>query len=224
MRKRLFVFAFRFFFYILYRRHLGRILFRAEPLEKLSNTSLPVLLLANHLSWWDGILMIILCERLMPYRDIKIAMLKKEWQKRKWMSHFGALPIDPESPGQLLDFFKGLKVQRTQSSHFCLIYFFEGKMAGPGESLTSPQRGTDLLIEQIAPVIALPLSLVFDIRYRSKPTAFLNLGAPSIISAPQELRLIYAKIESLIQATVSETTKTQEYIETLCSQGWKDLW
>lgn len=224
MRKRFFVFAFRFFFYLLYRRNLGRILFKVEPLEDLAHTPLPVLLLANHSSWWDGILMIILCEKLMPHHQIKLTMLKKEWQKRKWMSYFGALPIDPKSPGQLLGFFKHLKFKRTQSSQFCLIYFFEGKMAGPGKTLTAAKRGTDLLVQQIAPVTVIPVSLTFDIRYRSKPTAFICVGAPSNISSPKELDAIYAKTGRLIQQTVQEATEAQEYIETLYSRGWKDLW
>jgi len=219
-----FVFVFRFFLYLFFRRHLGRVLYKTQSLEGLNDPNLPVILLANHLSWWDGFLIIFLAEKLMPKRELNIAMLQSEWAKRKWMSYIGAVPIDPSSPAQLLSFFKKLTKRKSDLPPICLAYFFEGRMASPAENAPPPKRGAELIIQKLSPVIVLPVSIVMDYRFNSKTSAFVNVASPKVIENPEQLPEVYFKIKSLHQMTVQDTTETQEYSERLSQKGWSILW
>lgn len=110
------------------------------------------------------------------------------------------------------------------SPNFCVAYFFEGKMAGPGETLGSPQRGTELLVQQIAPVSILPISITLDVRYLSRPSAYVNVGKETIVKDVNDSKQILLTIEDLSRTTLKETTDAQEYEEKLSAKGWKKLW
>lgn len=224
MPKSWFVFFFRFFLYLFFRRHLAQVLYKTQTLDRLEDTDLPVLLLANHLSWWDGFLIIFLAEKLMPKRELHIAMLQSEWAKRKWMSSIGAVPIDPASPAQLLSFFKRLTQRKTDLPPLCLAYFFEGTMATPSEGAPPPKRGAELIIKKLSPVIVLPVSIVMDYRFKSKTSAFVNVASPIVLENAAKLPEVYSTIRSLHQMTVQDTTETQEYSERLSQKGWSNLW
>lgn len=224
MPKRLFVLFFRFFLYLFFRKHLAHILYKIENKPLKVNSNLPVLLLANHVSWWDGFLIIFLCEKIIPQRQLLIAMLKSEWSKRKWMSSIGAVPIDPSSPSQLLSFFKMLKKKKEITSSFCLAYFYEGSMANPGEQPSTPKRGTEVVVDQLAPMTVLPVSITMDFRYRSKTSAFVKVGTPREVNNSTELSQSFTEINRLLKSTHLETTSVQEHMGELLKSDWRPLW
>lgn len=97
-------------------------------------------------------------------------------------------------------------------------------MAGPGEALGSPQRGTELLVQQMAPISMLPISITFDVRYLSRPSAYVNIGQATIVKDVIESKQILLTIEALGRKTLKETTDAQEHVEQLSAKGWKKLW
>ena len=151
-------------------------------------------------------------------------MLRSEWEKRPWMARLGAIPIDPNSPAQLLHFFRTLKTKRLKTGLLTCAYFFEGEMSQPGTAWLPPKRGTELVVRQLQPVWVLPVALTLDNRYHSKTCAYVNSGSPVLVSDLQDISPLIEKIKTLSSTTLLETTEVKENFEKMYAKGWANLW
>jgi 1-acyl-sn-glycerol-3-phosphate acyltransferase len=222
---RLFTFGFLFFFRIFFRGKIGSVRCQrfSSPLEV--TPAVPVLLLANHVSWWDGFLLFYFSKKYFPEHQFRIVMGKEEWDKRRWLARLGVLPLNRESPSQLLTFFRAMAKQRSGNSAFCLGYFFEGKMTAQNEIPGQWLRGSQLLAERLAPIVVVPVGLFLDLRYQAQVSAYVRAGEPFIFGGPPAtLSQVGLEVLKLNERTLRETTEAQGCSQLLSGFGWETLW
>jgi 1-acyl-sn-glycerol-3-phosphate acyltransferase len=151
-----------------------------------------VLLLANHISWWDGIWVYLLNKRFWK-RSFKVLMRAEELEKRPFLKHLGAIPL-----------YTGRKqleslalLQQLLSEPGQLVLFFpEARISSP----LSPRAWENTLLKRLLKPEQ-RVAFLFQVTayaHRPRPTSFHFVKAASALSPP-DLEAAYRIFEAECQ-------------------------
>jgi 1-acyl-sn-glycerol-3-phosphate acyltransferase len=157
------------------RRRLHAIL--AEPFPEVAAGE-PLLLAANHVSWWDGFALREIHVRLRPGAPLLTPMRADQLARFPFLRWLGALPLDPARPASLLGMARLLTRERALHPEVCVSFFPQGRI---GPSTTRPlgfRRGVELLARALHPVTILPVGIHLEPLRSPAPTLFLAFGEP----------------------------------------------
>ncbi len=87
----------------LFKRHFHAIHLLGQAPE--TNPDLPLLLLPNHSTWWDGFFIYLLNKKLFR-RKPYLMMLEEQLSRYRFFARLGAYSIDPQSSGSIKDSIK----------------------------------------------------------------------------------------------------------------------
>jgi 1-acyl-sn-glycerol-3-phosphate acyltransferase len=163
---------------------LDQLVFRGLPV--VTNPAWPVLLISNHVSWWDGFLLRALHARIRPEAPLYTVMLESRLRQHPFFRLLGALPLQPGSPASLLRLLRTLHQVRAQAPDFVLSFFPQGRIYPSWKRPLGFQSGAALLSRVLAPVTILPVGLHIEPLARERPTAFITVGPPLIAGADGE--------------------------------------
>ncbi|MFT5683527.1 MAG: 1-acyl-sn-glycerol-3-phosphate acyltransferase [Myxococcota bacterium] len=134
----------------------------------------PVLLAANHVAWWDALL-------LLPLDDAlggsgRAVMDAENLSRLPFFGWLGALPLDRSSPARSR---KGL---RTAADHLqqpgsAVWIFPQGEQRPAWIRPLALQRGVQLL-SRLSKAPILPVSIQYGFREHANPTAVVDFGPP----------------------------------------------
>lgn len=137
----------------------------------------PLLVCANHTSWWDGFLVRRLQRALRPGRPLYTVMLEQELGPRPFLRWLGALGITPGSLSSVRSALRFLSDQRARTPELMLSFFPQGRIWPSGRRPLGFQPGVRLFVEALAPVRILPLAMHLEPGTRAAPAAYLSAGA-----------------------------------------------
>jgi 1-acyl-sn-glycerol-3-phosphate acyltransferase len=146
----------------------------SEPLPEAPRG--PVVLVANHVSWWDGFLLGAVRRALRPQAVLRTIALERELARHPVLRRIGGIGIDPASPSSILHALRA--IARLRSDDFVLAYFPQGRIAPTHARPLGFHRGIDLALRLVAPATVIPVALHVEPLARFAPTAFVALGAP----------------------------------------------
>lgn len=151
----------------------------------------PLLLVANHVSWWDGFLLRAVQRALRPRAALRTIALERELVRHPFLRRIGGIGINPSSPTSILLALR--TIERLRTDDFVLGYFPQGRIAPSHARPLAFHRGIDLVLRAVAPATVIPVALHVEPLARFAPTAFVALGAPidaaSVDHAGLELRV-----------------------------------
>jgi 1-acyl-sn-glycerol-3-phosphate acyltransferase len=137
----------------------------------------PLIFAANHVSWWDGFLLIELQRILRPRAPFHTIMLESELGQRPFLRHIGAIGIDPESPSTVLAAIRELS-RRVEERPDSVIFFFpQGRIWPSYRRPLGFRRGIEVFCEAIDSVV-LPVAIHIEPLNRIAPHAFVRAGEP----------------------------------------------
>jgi 1-acyl-sn-glycerol-3-phosphate acyltransferase len=154
-----------------------RFAFPATP----PRADLPVLVAANHVSWWDGFLLREAHERLRPRQPFCIVMTERELSRRPWLRALGAVGIEPGSVSSVRRAFREAGHRRRDEPGSFFVYFPQGVIWPSSRRPLGFERGVALLARVLAPVSILPAAIHIEPLNRARPTPFLVLGEPLVV-------------------------------------------
>ncbi len=139
---------------------------------------LPVLLLPNHCSWWDGFFIYLLNKKLFR-RPLYLMMLQEQLEKYPFFSKVGAYSIQPEKPREvresLMYTLDILRLSSTPSPLVCL--FPQGELRPAGIRPLGIKNGYEWLIKHFNGKLTLiPLAIKLEFMDQQRPEVFLRLG------------------------------------------------
>ncbi len=142
-------------------------------------SGLPILLVANHVSWWDGFLLREVHRRMRPEALFHVVMAEKElrrWPFLRWLGAvpLGAGPMAARSTLRSLDAVCG-------TGNAVIGYFPQGKIWPSRRRPLGFRRGGDWLAGRLAPVTVCPVALHIEPLNRSAPSAFVLVGSPVVV-------------------------------------------
>ena len=138
----------------------------------------PVLLVANHTSWWDGFLLRDVQRTLRPRSPLYSVMTAHELERNPFLRRIGAVPLEQTSSGSVLTMLRALRGVARDRRGVTISYFPQGRIAPAWQRPLGFHRGVELVVRAVQPCWIIPVGLHIEPLNRTKPTAFISAGAP----------------------------------------------
>ncbi len=135
--------------------------------------NLPVLIIANHVSWWDGLWVMLLNIRLLN-RKFHFMMLSEQMKKSRWFNYVGGYSVQKKSKSIIESLQYTLEL--LSSNRNMVLLFPQGKI----QSIYTPsiqfERGIDHILKRTnGNVQVLFLANMVDYFSNAKPTLYMYI-------------------------------------------------
>ena len=176
---------------------------------------IPLLLAANHVSWWDGFLLIELQRALRPGAPFHTIMLESELRQHPFLRRIGAIGVDPQSPATVLAAIRELSRRLEERPDSVVFFFPQGRIWPSYRRPLGFRRGIEVFSEAIDWVV-LPVAIHIEPLNRIAPAAFVRAGEPM----PARDDLTASLIERHVQHELDDLlTLMKNYGEEVVSRG-----
>jgi 1-acyl-sn-glycerol-3-phosphate acyltransferase len=175
--------AFEFFFsrWRARRLHIRPLGFPPQPPD-----AAPLLLIANHTSWWDGFLLRDVQRALRAGCPLYSVMTAQELRRNPFLRRIGAVPIEQGSAGSMLGLLRTLQRAAHEQPGMTVSFFPQGRILPAWQRPLGFRRGVELLVRALQPCWILPVGIHVEPLNRTSPTAFVATG--SILRGDATLR------------------------------------
>jgi len=130
----------------------------------------PILLIANHVSWWDGFWLMYL-NRKMLHRKFHFMMLENQLKKFWFFNYTGGFSINKQSKSiiETLNYTLDL----LKDSNNLIIIFPQGKITSKYESNIKFEKGLDWIIKRAMEIQILQVVNLVDYFSNPKPSLYV---------------------------------------------------
>jgi 1-acyl-sn-glycerol-3-phosphate acyltransferase len=156
----------------------------------------PLLLAANHVSWWDPFTLREVQRVLRPASPVFVVMLERELARRPYFRRMGVHGIEPGSGASLRTCIRRLRRQLEDRPDGSVVFFPQGRIWPSFQRPLDFHPGIGLLARELAPLIVLPVALHVEPLNSIRATVFASAAAP----IPVDGALDPAEVESAVAA------------------------
>jgi len=160
----------------LFKRHFYAIHLLGKPPNP--EVNLPLLLLPNHSTWWDGFFVYLLNKKIF-HRRVYLMMLEEQLVRYRFFSRLGAFSVDPRSPASVrksLHYASDILRQPTSPPPMLCI-FPQGELLPWGRQPLEYKRGIEALARMYGDSLnVLPLAIKTEFLNEQKAEAFFLFG------------------------------------------------
>lgn len=153
------------------RRHLRTVPLAGMPRPPAPD--MPLVLVANHTSWWDGFLLRDVHRALRPRSPLLTAMSAAELDRHRFLRRLGAFSIDARRTGAVRGMLRDVRHACSLRPDTTIAWFPQGCIRPAWRRPLGFRRGIELLLENIAPCRVLPVAIHIEPLHRAQPTAFI---------------------------------------------------
>lgn len=140
-------------------------------------TGRPLVVVANHPSWWDPAFIAFLAGRDLPQRALFAPIDADALQRYRFMRRCGLFGIEPDSRAGAARFLDvGRRVLALPDAVLCVTP--QGRFSDVRQRPLAMRRGVAALLARTPGAIALPLALDYPFWDESRPEALARWGAP----------------------------------------------
>jgi 1-acyl-sn-glycerol-3-phosphate acyltransferase len=158
------------------RRRIHQV--RIAGLPRALPPGVPLLLVANHASWWDPFLLREVHRRLRPAAPLHTVMLRRELARRPFLRRIGAVGIDPERPAGIAAALRELRHRLRERPDATVAFFPQGRIWPTHRRPLGFRPGVELLLRHLPPLTVLPVALHLEPLRSPSQTAFVLAGDP----------------------------------------------
>lgn len=159
---------------------------------------LPILLVANHPSWWDGFLLREVHRRLRPDAPFHVVMTERELRRHRLFQWMGAVPLPAGRLGAR-SLVRDLSRRIDDRPDAVLGFFPQGRI-WPSHKPLSFRPGAAWLAERLAPVVVVPVALHLEPLARPGPAAFVSVGQPRVVRR----QITTVELEAMVSLALDE--------------------
>lgn len=152
----------------------------------------PLILAANHCSWWDALLLVALDDLLGS--ESYCLMDADNLRKLPFFGWLGAVPLDRAHPRQALQDLR-TSAALIQRPNQAMWIFPQGRLYPPELRPLRLQRGVSILA-RTSRARVVPVSFSYPFREASKPAAVVSFGAP--LDATSSGRALVGSLEEAL--------------------------
>jgi 1-acyl-sn-glycerol-3-phosphate acyltransferase len=193
--------------FAVYSRNLFRRRFRSlnvSGLDFLRNLNQPLLVYANHSSWWDGFVAfrISRAARL----DSFLMMEEKQLKKLSAFRRLGAFSVVREKPREAAKSIGYAANLLKENSNRTLWIFPQGEILPNDERPLNFYHGVARIIEKVGGGFAAPLAIRYEFRGEFKPEIFVKIGEPQLIATAKnfDAKTLTGQFEQILTAVLDE--------------------
>ncbi len=136
----------------------------------------PLLLVANHSSWWDGFILRDVQRRLRPRSPLYTLMTTRELRRHPYLRWMGCVGLEPGNASSVLGAFRRLRDVARNDRSAVFAVFPQGSIWPPTRRPLGFERGVSVLTSLLAPLTVLPVAIHVEPLNRAAPTAFVSIG------------------------------------------------
>jgi 1-acyl-sn-glycerol-3-phosphate acyltransferase len=138
----------------------------------------PLLLAANHVSWWDPFTLREVQRALRPHAPFFTVMLEAELARRPFFRRMGVVGLDPASSASLRACIRQLRRLLDQHPDGSICFFPQGRIWPSFRRPLGFRPGVGLLVRELGPMVVLPVGLHVEPLSATRPTVFASAAAP----------------------------------------------
>lgn len=138
----------------------------------------PLLLAANHVSWWDPFTLRQVQRALRPRAPFFTVMLQAELARRPFFRRLGVVGLDPASPASLRACIRQLRRLLDQHPDGSICFFPQGRIWPSFKRPLGFRPGIRLLARELGPMIVLPAGLHVEPLNATRSTVFVSAAEP----------------------------------------------
>jgi 1-acyl-sn-glycerol-3-phosphate acyltransferase len=183
-----------------FRRHMGGLRVPAWGMPQ-DPAGAPLVVLANHPSWWDGVAFMLLSVRLFPARHVYIPMQAAALARYRFMRRLGVFGIEPGARGAVI--FLRTAATVLSAPHAMLWMNAPGRFQDVRERPVALAPGVTRLAEIEPDAVILPLALDYVFWTERRPEMLAAFGPP--IAASDLLALDRGARESRLRDALTAT-------------------
>lgn len=171
---------------------------------------LPVLFVSNHMSWWDGFLLLRLHQKINASSGFYTVMLQRELCHYPWFRLMGCLGIEPGSIRSLRSLLESLRSLRTREKRFSLCFYPQGRIWPAHRRPLGFQTGVESIAHSLAPVLVIPVALRFEALNSCAPHAFVQACPPVFLDKGEPAQGLALRLEQSIGEQLDSLAKELE--------------
>ncbi len=161
-----------FRFYVIWK--MKQSFYSTEINGKLEDKNQPVLLLCNHISWWDGIWTLYLNQQLFK-RKYHFMMLEKQLRKNWFFNYTGGYSVNPGSKTIIETVNYTVELLQKQSN--LVLLFPQGSIQSMHKSTFQFSKGVESILKKLQnPVQVVFVVNLIDYFSHSKPTLNITVN------------------------------------------------
>lgn len=177
--------AFEFFFQPWMHRRIHRVYVAGLP--ALDPNGGAVLLVANHVSWWDGFILREVHRMMRPDAPLYTVMAEEQLRHVPYFRRLGVVGIDRGNASSILRALRTLERHLHDHPNALVVFFPQGRIWPTHRRPLGFERGVELLLRRL-PLVALPVGLHLEPLTHVSPSFFVSIGDP-IPGRPTALEL-----------------------------------
>lgn len=135
----------------------------------------PLLLVANHVSWWDGFIVRAAQRELRPYSPFSAVMDREQYESRRLFGWIGGVPIEPGSASSTVASIAELRRRATARPDLTIAFFPQGRIWPSTRRPLGFGRGVELFTRRLHADV-LPIGIHLEPLNRVAPTCFVSIG------------------------------------------------
>lgn len=133
----------------------------------------PVIFIANHSSWWDGLLFFFLNHTVWKH-DIHMMMHEKNLEKFKFFRYLGAFSIEKQNPKDIIRSLQYAETLLTEGKS--VVLFPQGDEFHQEVRPLAFSTGIGYLVEKHPKVPVIPIAFYYSFRHEQKPEVWIHQG------------------------------------------------
>lgn len=184
------------------QKHFDRIFFRMHVEQTEEQRNLPMIICANHSSWWDGYIAALVKDHLAV--DGYLMMEESQLRRYFFFSWIGCFSVDrhhPRAAMQSIQYAAHLLKERPGR----MVWLFpQGEIAPNDRRPLVFFRGAAHLAKLSAPALLYPLATRIEYLAEQHPDLFISLGEPLHINKEDRDNAIYLRHYTMITNTLEQ--------------------
>lgn len=170
--------------FAVYNRNLFKRRFFSFKIAGLSvlrgrNAKIPLLIYANHSSWWDGLVVFEIARR--NNLNLFVMMEEKQLKNLPLFRRLGAFSVVRENAREAVKSMNYAAKTLAAQPSATLLIFPQGKFFPNDARPLKFYNGAARVIEKTGEVCAVPLAIRYEFLSEFKPEIFVRIGEPEII-------------------------------------------
>lgn len=135
----------------------------------------PAIYIANHSSWWDGLLYFHLCRNVLP-EDTYIMMHESGLRHYPYFKKLGAFSINRSNPKDIL---RSLRYAEQLVQEGKSVWMFpQGEECHLEKRPLGFQPGISYMLEHLPHIQVVPISFYYSFGHKKKPEVYIEIGLP----------------------------------------------
>ncbi|MDQ2891018.1 MAG: lysophospholipid acyltransferase family protein [Gemmatimonadota bacterium] len=164
----------------------------------------PVMLVSNHVSWWDGFLLRQVQRLIRPGSPLYTIALERELKLHPILRLIGGVGVVPSSPTSILRAARGLQERVAECPNAVIGYFPQGCITPSFRRPLGFARGLEFFARKIGTLTVIPIALHIEPLAGMAPTAFVRIGEPQrMVGGAVSVDSLQRNVSELLDATLA---------------------